>query len=139
MDQNTLNTIPLFADMPRRRRRQVASWADEVEVPAGRTLTKEGDHAREFCVIVSGSAEVRQDGRPTAELREGDCFGEAGMLSSARTHAETVVTTSTTRLLVMGPREFASMMWRFPTVTDRIRRRAAIRYHLSKPVAKAAR
>jgi hypothetical protein len=67
MDQNTLKTIPLFADLPRRGRRQVASWADEVGVPAGTALTKEGDHAREFCVIVSGSAELRRDGRPTAE------------------------------------------------------------------------
>jgi CRP-like cAMP-binding protein len=139
MDQNALKTISLFAGLPRRRRRQVASWADEVDVPAGRTLAKEGDLAREFCVIVSGSAELRQDGRPTVELGDGDSFGEAGMLSPARTHAETVVTTSSTRLLVIGPREFTAMMWRFPAVAERIHRRAAIRYHPSRPVAKAAR
>lgn len=127
MDEKTVKTIPLFAQLPRRGRRHVASWADEVQVPAGRTLTKEGEHAREFFVIICGSAELQQNGQPLAGLGAGAFFGDAGMLGSARTHAETVVTTSMTRLLVIGRREFAAIMWRFPAVAERIRRQAATR------------
>jgi CRP-like cAMP-binding protein len=127
MDEKTVKTIALFAEIPRRRRRHVAWLADEVQVPAGKTIIKEGDYACEFCVIVSGSAELRQDGQLIAELGAGDFFGEAGMLSPAGTHAETVVATSITRLLVMGRREFGGMMWRFPAVAERVRRQAATR------------
>jgi CRP-like cAMP-binding protein len=56
---------------------------------------------REFCLIVSGRAELRQDGRRIAQLGAGDSLGAAGMLSPSRMRAETVVTTSDTRLLVM--------------------------------------
>jgi CRP/FNR family cyclic AMP-dependent transcriptional regulator len=127
MDETTLRTIPLFARIPRRQRRHVASWVDEVQVPAGKTLTKEGEYAREFFVIIAGDAELQRSGQRLAGLGAGDFFGDAGMLGSARTHAETVVTTSSTRLLVMGRREFAAMMWRFPAVAERIRRQAATR------------
>lgn len=87
-------------------------------MPSGETLIEEGAYTREFCVIVSGSAELRQNGRRIAQLRAGDFFGAAGMLNPAQTHAETVVTTSDTRLLVLGPREFAAMAWRFPAVAE---------------------
>lgn len=126
MDERTVDRIPLFAETPRRQRRLVARLADELHVPSGMTLTREGHLAREFCVIVSGSAEVRRHGQRAAELGPGDFFGEAGMLGSAPTHAATVVTTSDVHLLVMGRREFASMMWRLPAVAERIRRQAAV-------------
>jgi CRP-like cAMP-binding protein len=118
--QTTVKAIPLFARIPRRRRKQIARWADEVQVPAGSTLIEEGAYAREFCVIVSGSAELRQHGRRIGQLGAGDSFGAAGLLDLAQTQAETVVTTSDTRLLVMGPREFAAMTWRFPVVAERL-------------------
>jgi uncharacterized RmlC-like cupin family protein len=126
MDRKTVATIPLFAGTPRRRRKLVARWADEVHVADGETLVEAGRRAHEFCVIVSGSAEVRSNGHRSA-LGPGDFFGAAGLLSPAGKHAETVVTTSDTHLVVMARREFASMMWRLPAVAERIRRQAATR------------
>ncbi|MEX2583981.1 MAG: cyclic nucleotide-binding domain-containing protein [Gemmatimonadota bacterium] len=92
-----------------------------MQVPAGKTLIEEGAYAREFCVILSGSAELRQNGRRIAQLGAGDSFGAAGILNPTQTHAERVVTTSDTRLLVMGPREFAAMAWKFPAVAERLK------------------
>ena len=38
MNPSTIESIPLFASVPRRRRWHVARLADEVAVPAGREL-----------------------------------------------------------------------------------------------------
>jgi acyl-CoA thioester hydrolase len=126
MDVNTVATIPLFAGTPRRRRKLVARLADEVHVAGGETLVEEGRRAHEFFVIVSGNAEVRSNGHKST-IGPGDFFGAAGLLSPAGKHAETVVTTSDTRLAVMARREFVAMMWRLPAVAERIRRQAATR------------
>jgi hypothetical protein len=48
--------VPLFADCSRRELRELAETADEVVVPAGYVLTKEGATGREFVIIVDGAA-----------------------------------------------------------------------------------
>ena len=40
MNPSTIESIPLFASVPKRRRWHVARLADEVAVPAGRELTR---------------------------------------------------------------------------------------------------
>ena len=58
MDHTLVQTIPLFAGVKRRRRLELAALADEITVPTGTKLTREGAHADEFFVIVEGQAEV---------------------------------------------------------------------------------
>jgi len=50
-------------------------------VPAGKTLTREGDRGREFFVLVSGAAEVRRSDRHVATIEPGDYFGEIALLT----------------------------------------------------------
>jgi DNA-binding CsgD family transcriptional regulator len=61
VNPSTIESIPLFASVPKRRRWQVARLADEVAVPAGRELTRQGGYAQEFFVVVSGTADVFRD------------------------------------------------------------------------------
>ena len=89
MNHTFTRTIPLFAGV-KRRRRQAAALMDEITVPAGTTLTREGAHADEFFVVVDGEADVvtrrlsplQSNDAPTrvGTLGPGDFFGEIGLL-----------------------------------------------------------
>jgi DNA-binding CsgD family transcriptional regulator len=72
VELSKVESIPLFASVPRRRRRHVARLADEVGVAAGSELTRQGGYAQEFFVVVSGTADVYRDGARVGALEGGD-------------------------------------------------------------------
>jgi CRP/FNR family transcriptional regulator, cyclic AMP receptor protein len=126
MDSASVKDVPLFASVPKREHGNVARWADEVYVPAGTTVMKQGEYAREFAVIVEGSAAVVRDGEHLTTLGPGEFFGEVGMLEGPSRSASVVAVTDL-RLLVVGPREFTSLMHTAPGVAAEIKRVAAER------------
>jgi CRP/FNR family transcriptional regulator, cyclic AMP receptor protein len=121
MQLSTVESIPLFASVPRRRHWHLARLADEVEVPDGAELTREGGYAREFFVVVSGTADVHRGGERVGQLGPGDFFGEVGLLGPRWERSATVVATSPMRLLVMARRQFRELLFAAPTVAARIR------------------
>jgi hypothetical protein len=130
VNPNTVNSIPLFASVPRRRRQVVASLADEVDVPAGYELTRQGGYAQEFYVVVSGTADVFRDAEHVGALESGDFFGETGLLGARWEHTATVVATAPMRLLVFARQQFRELLFALPTVAASIRRAADERaYH----------
>ena len=120
MELNTVASIPLFADVPRRRRWHLARLADEVGVSAGTELTRQGGYAQEFFVVVSGTADVHRDGERVGGLGPGDFFGEVGLLGPRWERTATVVATSPMRLLVIARRQFRELLFAAPTVATRI-------------------
>jgi len=110
-----IKRVPLFADCSKSELRQIAETADEVDVPAGTLLTKEGATGKEFVVIVEGAAEVRRRGRMINELGSGDFLGEIALVSGAPRTA-TVKTTEPTRALVLTAQAFRSLMRRVPSI-----------------------
>jgi CRP-like cAMP-binding protein len=128
MDVAELQGIALFSKLSKKELEQVARWTDEIEVPAGTQLAKEGSFAHEFFVIEDGSAEVLQGDERIAELGPGDFFGEIGLLESERRTASVVAETPL-RLIVMFQREFREMEREMPTVADRIRAAIYARLH----------
>jgi CRP/FNR family transcriptional regulator, cyclic AMP receptor protein len=129
MNAEHLRTIPLFEGLSAREREQIARWADEVHVPAGKHLLDQGRFAYEFFVIEDGNAEVRQDRHPIATLGPGDVVGEIALLEGSRRSA-TIETLTPVRAIVMDARAFASMMSAVPNVAERIR--AIERHRLSE-------
>jgi CRP-like cAMP-binding protein len=127
VNPSTVETIPLFASVPRRRRRHVARLADEVAVSAGRELTRQGGYAQEFFVVVSGTADVFRNAEHVGSLEPGDFFGEVGLLGARWERTATVVATSPMRLLVLARRQFRELLFAAPTVAAPIRRAAAAR------------
>jgi CRP-like cAMP-binding protein len=97
---------------------EVAGLAEEVSVPAGHELTREGEAGHEFLVLVDGAATVERDGRTVATLGPGDFLGEIALLVRARRTA-TVTTTEPTRLLVFDDRAFRELTERIPTLGAR--------------------
>jgi CRP/FNR family cyclic AMP-dependent transcriptional regulator len=119
MDERSLTSIALFESLSSDARRTIAQHADELDVPEGKELARQGDFAYEFFVIEDGTAEVLRDGEKLAELGPGDFLGEMGIIDRVVRNA-TVVTTSPARVIVMSEQDFRSMARTNPTVADRI-------------------
>src|SRR5919204_293117 len=64
-----IKKVPLFSKLSGAGLREVASVADEIDLPAGKTLTKEGERGREFFVLLEGSADARPAAAPPAPPR----------------------------------------------------------------------
>ena len=114
-----LRTVPLFAGCTKKELREIASVADEIDFPEGKTLAREGAAGRELFVLVDGRARVTSNGRTLAELASGDWFGEMALLTNEPRTA-TVVTTSSVRTLVIADREFRAVMERYPQIAGKI-------------------
>jgi CRP/FNR family transcriptional regulator, cyclic AMP receptor protein len=110
-----IKKVPLFSKLSAAGLREVASVADEMDLPAGKTLTKEGERGREFFVLLEGSADVRQKGTRIATLGQGDFLGEIALVTKLPRTA-TVTTTSPVRALVITDRDFASLLKRSPQI-----------------------
>jgi len=61
-----ISRVPLFAGLSKRELGQVASLADEIDLPAGKLLIREGERGREFFVLLEGEAEVTRKGKKLA-------------------------------------------------------------------------
>jgi len=110
-----IKRVPLFSHCSNAQLAALAGEADELDVPAGKTLTRQGDRGREFMVIVDGSADVTKNGRRLNRLRSGDFLGEIALISGAPRTA-TVTTTSPTRVLVLTDRAFRRITREMPAI-----------------------
>jgi CRP-like cAMP-binding protein len=120
VDPARLSAIPLFDDLTPKQLALVAETLDEVEVPPGKRIARQGDFAYEFFAIEEGTADVEQDGVVCATLGPGDFFGELGLLVSGRRTAS-VLSTSPMRILAMFEQSFRRLAREVPGLTDRVR------------------
>jgi CRP/FNR family transcriptional regulator, cyclic AMP receptor protein len=120
MDHNRLRSVPLFAGLGKKECKALAQRADEIDIPEGKRLAREGDFAYEFFVREKGTAEVTHDGECIAELGPGDFFGELGVLASERRMA-TVTATSPMDLIVLTSGALRAVNREHPQVAERLR------------------
>jgi CRP/FNR family transcriptional regulator, cyclic AMP receptor protein len=109
-----LRRVPLFERCTRRELQQIAAVADELDLPAGRTLTREGRTGYEFIVLADGAAEVRRKNRVVNTLRSGDFLGEIALITGAPRTA-TVTTTKPSKVLVVTARDFRRLLRETPS------------------------
>ena len=119
MDVKRLNQVPLFAELSKKEREQIARWADEIDEPAGYHLVDQGNFAHEFFVLLDGNVEVLKDGEHLTDLGRGDFFGEIALVEHERRTASVRATTPV-RAIVMHERDFAAMRTQMPAVAERI-------------------
>jgi len=115
-----LGGVPLFSACSKRELSRIASLADEVDVPEGKVLTREGDQGREFFVVVEGQARVMvgDRGRVSA-LGPGASFGEMSLLDQGPRSA-TVEAETDMELLVLDARSFSSLLNEVPSVARKV-------------------
>lgn len=114
-----LANIPLFNALSRKELGILAKLCDEITVPAGKVLVKQGTVGYECFVIVEGSALVERDGRSITNLGPGAYFGELALLDKGPRSATVTATTDMT-VLVMGPREFSSALDSIPNLSMKL-------------------
>ena len=108
--------VPLFAGASKAELAEIAAIADEVDLPAGKTLIAEGDSGREFFVLIDGTADVTQGGEQIGRIMgPGDFFGEIALISKAPRTA-TIVTASPVRALVITDRAFRHLLDHAPSI-----------------------
>jgi CRP/FNR family cyclic AMP-dependent transcriptional regulator len=110
-----IKNVPLFSKLSGAGLREVAAVADEIDIPAGKTLTSEGERGREFFVLLEGTADVRQKGAQIRTLGKGDFLGEIALVTKLPRTA-TVTTTSPVRALVITDRDFSALLKRSPQI-----------------------
>ena len=121
MDAKQIEQISLFSGLDNRERARVAQHADEVDVPAGKRLAREGELAYEFFVIREGTADVDVGGDIKNTLGRDDFFGEIGVLEKERVRAATVTATSPMKLVVMTGHDLRALSRDMPQVLDKLR------------------
>jgi CRP/FNR family transcriptional regulator, cyclic AMP receptor protein len=114
-----LERVQLFAACTRRELEEIGLLADEVSVPAGTKLTREGTAGRECFVIADGEAVVRIKGRDVAHVGPGDIVGEMSLLDREPRSA-TVIATQPLRVFVLTAVQFAKVADRCPSVARRV-------------------
>lgn len=110
-----LHSIPLFARLDRQHLERLGMLTEEVEVPAGKVLIRQGEVGDDLMVLVSGKVGVERDGVRLKELGPGDFFGEIALIDHGLRTA-TVTAESPCRLLVVTHRDFHALMDEFPQV-----------------------
>jgi CRP-like cAMP-binding protein len=92
-----LRSIAMFAPLPAPTLESLASNLEQVEVPTGETIFRQGDAGDRFYIVDSGEVEIEIDGREANVLGPGDSFGEIALLrdiprtGTARARKETKV------------------------------------------------
>lgn len=129
-----LRRIPLFAGLGRKELAELATLADEIEVPDGRALTTEGASGHEFFIVLDGHVSVEIGGQQVNELGPGDFLGEIALVDGRPRSASTRVV-GDTRLLVIGHREFHQLMADFPSVQSAVLQALAERVRQNEQLA----
>ena len=114
-----LKRVPLFAECSKSELRELAKTADELDLRQGTVLTREGRTAKEFFVLIDGTAEVTKEGKKVADLNGGDWFGEIALLTDSPRTA-TVTATSPVDVLVITDRRFRSVVETMPSIALKV-------------------
>jgi CRP-like cAMP-binding protein len=114
-----LHRIPLFARLDRRHIERLGMLTEELDVPDGKVVIRQGEMGDDLMLIVSGQVGVERNGARINQLGPGDFFGEIALIERGPRTA-TVTAEAPTRLLVVNHRDFHSLMEEFPAVAAEV-------------------
>jgi CRP/FNR family cyclic AMP-dependent transcriptional regulator len=120
VDPNRLKSIPLFADISDDELTEIATFAQETSVEAGRDLVREGDFSYDFMAIEEGQAEVTREGAHVADFGPGDFLSEMGLLEKTLRSA-TVTARIPMKLVTLTGWDLRRMERSVPEAVARVR------------------
>lgn len=121
-----LKRIPLFAGCSRAELEAVSRVADELRLPAGRVLMRQGAPGRELFVLVDGEATVERDGTTIAVRHSGDFLGELALVTR-QPRTATVTATTDLQTLVLDRLNFDRLLRDVPTIAAKVLKAVAER------------
>jgi CRP-like cAMP-binding protein len=129
-----LHRIPIFVSCNPKQLERLGALTDEVHVPDGKVLMRQGETADSLMIVVSGMVRIERDGKTVARLARGEFFGEMGLLDEAARNASAIAS-GPTSVLVVGHREFHTVMSEFPGFAAEVMRALAGRIRNLEPNA----
>ncbi len=114
-----LRGVSLFSACSNRELARIASLADEIDVPEGEVVIRQGEVGREFFIIVDGRVKVSVRGRRARTLGPGAALGELALFDQAPRSA-TVTALTDLQLLVLDSRSFSSLISQVPSVARKL-------------------
>ena len=127
-----LRGCSLFRGLGKKDLELVGRLADEIDVPAGKMLIKQGTSGHEFFIVIEGSLGVERDGARLRTLGPGDFAGEIALIDGGLRTASVSADTPA-RLLVVGHREFFSLLEEYPEIQIQVLQALAHRVRVSEP------
>ena len=121
-----LRDVPLFSACTGRELKRIASLVDEVDVPEGKVLMRQGKPGTDCFVIAEGTAKASMRGRKSVRLGPGSCVGEMSLLDG-NPRSATVTAETPMQILVLGSRAFSRLLDDVPEVGRRIMKALAVR------------
>ena len=114
-----LRRVPLFKGLGPREIERLGELADEIDVPDGQILTRQGEAGHEFFVVLNGYVNVTRDDQRLARLGPDQFLGEISLIDG-RPRTATATADGPTRLLVLTHRKFDSLLVEFPTISRQV-------------------
>lgn len=128
--EEVLRKVPLFKDCDDLFLEQVIMSLRSKQVAKGELVIRRGDIGRELYLIARGRVEVQgPSGEVIRVLRDGDLFGEVGVLLSRPRNAD-VKATRDCDLFVLEKADFSRILRDHPQFADAVRTVAQERYRL---------
>ena len=121
-----LKRSPLFEGLANKQLATLARLTDDLEVPAGTVLCREGKSGREFFVIIDGEAEVTRGGKHVATIGSGEFFGEIALLERV-VRTATVTAKTPLRFFVLTSQAFWGLLDHQPEIQREVLRALARR------------
>ena len=129
-----LHRIPLFAGFDHKHLERLGMLAEEVDVPAGKVLMRQGELGDDLMIIYDGLVTVERDGAQINRLGPGQFFGEIALLQRGPRTA-TVTVETPCKLLVLNHRDFDTVMEEFPDIAAKVLHTLAQRLRTLEPNA----
>ena len=94
-------SVPMFQGLGRNELVEIARLVDDVDIPAGKVLMRQGESGAEMFIIAAGSVRIERNGEFIRDAGPGTSIGEMALLSEGPRTA-TVTATVPTRILLAG-------------------------------------
>jgi len=127
-----LRHIPLFKSCNPHALEEIGRLADEVDVPDGYTLIREGTFGEQFILIVEGRVRIDRGGKTIRTMGPGEFLGEIALIDKGRTTA-TATTEGPAKLFIVGHQAFHSLLDQSPAVRLDIMTALANRVRQNEP------
>jgi putative iron-dependent peroxidase len=114
-----LRKVPLFSGLGRPELQRLGELANEIDVPDGQVLTRQGESGQEFFIVLSGYVTVARDGLRLARLGPGQVLGAIALVDG-HPRSATATADGPTRLLVLNHEAFDSLLGEFPAISRQI-------------------
>ena len=129
-----LRHVPLFAGCKTSALEDIGRLADEVDVPDGYAIIREGTFGEQFVLIVEGRVRIERGGRTVKTMGPGEFLGEIALIDHGRTTA-TATSEGPAKLFVLSHQGFDSLLDQSPSIRLEIMSALASRVRQLEPDA----